>query len=957
MTYAGIAAKVEIAFVANPYGTLTWTDVTAQVVSLKTTSGRNYETGKNESSTVNLVLRNQDGRFNPLNPSSPYAPNVLPFRPVRITAAATSGGTVYPVWYGYVQRWPQSVKDQTSQYEIVQLTGVDAFKAVLGFVPGDPYDVKVRKDYGAYVAPGLTSGVGSGTVTKVQPSPCRTGIIFGGTQALVVGTGGTFGYLGEMWINPTTLPSVPKTGQIIAAANLFADTSPIAEISLSGIRGAEKVNANSTTSNTQANTCLLLIANLVNVMPSDNAASFETSVADWTSETPARVTIAQGTNANVGSHAMRATLTAAAGGNIALTTRFPVTAGYQYQVSLAGAPSVTTASLAVNIRWYNGAGALLSTTTNTTAALPTAAYQGVNQNPMLAPAGAVTGSVILTPTLTSGTAATVDFDAIMVVGGSTNASCQVGTVMYYVDPSAGATVSLAAQFASTSGSNKVDQYVVPAPTVGAWHHLAWTSKYVVATSVFAVDGVAQTSTGSRTTGTNYYQCFQNFGGTSYNNTKISGGEYQGAIAGVWAQTTADANIVPVSAVYAAQHYNYGTTASGGARTHDFPSELTSQRVNDVLMAIAFPPAMIALETGLTTMTASGNVSGTTATALIEAAADAELGNVFVDASGIVTFHNRNHRNNLLPAADSGFEGTVGSWVAGSNWTVTDDTTHALVGGYSLKCVRLNSTAGNGYTATSSTCPASASAVYTASASLYADTTTAGKTFLLSIHEGPGGASYNQNVTLGAAGTWTPVRTTFTTSSTATNLKVFVTDDPQGAPAAGQTMWVDEVSIYPTSVATFGGDGAIPYEGNIVIDFDDTYVYNDAQITQAGASPSYVYEIQDVTSQNTYGVRSLTQSVQVVNQSDVQGMGATLLARYKDPHPRLATLSFELRSKPSYLGQVMALKIGDPITVNHKPLGGTTYTLQVFIDGISHTVDEGQWLITFNTTPLYPNTTY
>jgi hypothetical protein len=564
---------------------------------------------------------------------------------------------------------------------------------------------------------------------------------------------------------------------------------------------------------------MAILANYANLMPSDNSASFETSVADWSSETPANASIVRYANAAIGTYGMRATILSTGGfpTTISQTTRSTVTAGNYYQVGLCWAsnqPNTTSTTVGIAVRWYNSTGTLISTSASTTNSYPSGTGATVDgyltgslAAPVRAPAGAATASIALALTVSPGASGAYhfDFDAIGFYGASTAAALP-SAHMAYIAPSAGATSGLYSWFGNTGAIS--DVFAAPLPTTGLWHHVAWAPKAATAAAtVFTIDGVVQTSVGTvANTNASYGIATLAYVGPNGSvSTGIVGDAagcfFTGQIAGVWLTSPAT-GLINVSQVYSAQHYNYGTTSAGSARTHDFPSELTSQRVNDVLTAIAFPPSMLALETGLTTMTASGNVAGTTATALIEAAADAELGNVFVDPSGVVRFHNRSHRNS------------------------------------------------------------------------------------------------------------------------------------------------------PTSVATFGGDGNIPYEGNIVIDFDDTYVYNDIQVTQAGASPAYVYEIQDVTSQNTYGVRSLPTSIQVVNQSDVQGMGATLLGRYKDPHPRLATLSFELRSKPTYLATVMALKIGDLITVNHKPLGGTTYTLQVFIDGISHTVDEGQWLITFNTTPLY-----
>jgi hypothetical protein len=814
-----IAAKVEIAFVANPYGTsLSWTDVTSRVVSLKTTSGRNYELGKNESSTVNLVLRNQDGAFNPLNTSSPYAPNVLPFRPVRITAAATGGGPSYPVWYGYVRTWPQSVKDATSQYEIVNLSGVDAFKAVLGFVPGNPYDVKVLKDYNIYTggATGTSAWqfwafdetaspfasenafsrqtTGSvGTVTKTSPSPCRTAINFDGTQGLSFNQFIAYPQ-GELWFNTSTMPTAEGDYSTLYADPGSATPPKVAEIG--DLRGF----------NPGATHTLGFFKSFANRMASDDAATFNTGTGGWTIT---GATLSRSTAVSVDGSSLQITPTTGGATFTAHAPLIPVTVGWSYEItSQVRITSATPTSawqnsgaLSVYGEWINGAGGVISTFS--------AGYSGTTSfvteqsAAITAPAGAVNLRVSAQPfnngSFYAGDLAYIDVVQVFTDSGRGSVYVPTADTVFRL-PSVGSVVSLIAQLPfSSTGSSGVHIAQVPVPALGQWHHLAWVPRAIAGSGLFVVDGVAQPLTAYPNVIPIPTSSVQSIGAaTTYAPLAFP---YRGALAAFYVAAT-DVNLINISQVYAAQHYNYGTTSTGGARTHDFPPESTSQRVNDVLTAIAFPPAMMAHETGLTTMSASGNVSGTTATALLEAAADAELGDVFVDASGVVTFHNGNHRNS------------------------------------------------------------------------------------------------------------------------------------------------------PTSVATFGGVGNIPYETSRVVDFDDTYIYNDVQVTQAGASPAYVYEIQDVTSQNTYGVRSLTVSAQVVNQSDVQAMGATLLARYKQPVARLSTLSFELRSKPTYLAQIMALKIGDLITVNYAALGGTVYALYVFIDGISHTVDENQWLVSFNTTPLY-----
>ena len=831
---SGVAITVEIAFVANPYAaSLAWTDVTDRVIQFTTKAGRNYETDHNESSTVDMVLRNNDGALNPLNPASPYAPYVLPFRPIRITA--TAGGTAHPVWYGYVQSWPQTVNDVQTGYEIVEITAVDAAKAILGFIPGDPYDTKIEKDFNVSAsapswefyafdetaapfacentaaAGSFALGAASTPVTKVSPSPCRTGVTFDGGGVLDASGTGSTAFQGELWMRPHTLPTSPATSQAIAASG-GVNNGAFKMMCLSGLSGHEIVEVAENNGDYGNYTGLFLISQYPNLMPSDNAADFTTSVADWASEAPSHVTISRSTvNPQHGTANMRI-VSDATGGNVALQTRVPVTAGQSYHLSMAFDDNgYGVANMQVSIRWYDASGTLLSTVSHPLNGATSGVYSRYGS---AAVATAPTGAASMALLLRFGAhAATYDIDAVQVVQAGAEAN---GVLIAYTAPSAGAPLYLVAQLAASSTT--LDVFITTAvPSVGYWHLLSWAGKAATGTaSLFCVDGVSQpqTTATSPSIAPDSAKPLSQLGGLACFDTGTStysvGAGFIGDLAAFY-QTAAATGIVNVDAFYAQQHYTYGTTSTGGARTHDFPAELTSARVADVLTAIGFPSGMTSLETGLTGMSASGDVAGSTAVTLLEQAADTELGNVFVGPDGMVTFHNRDHRNN------------------------------------------------------------------------------------------------------------------------------------------------------PVTVATFGEDtaaGEIPYEVDIRFDFDDTYIFNSVQITQANASPAFSYVAEDAPSQNSYGMRTLQRTVECASQSDVGGMADTLLAWYKDPRPRLVTLSVECRSKPWTFPAVLGLGIGDCVRVNRRPAyGAPAFGVDVFIDGIAHTVDADTWHTTFSTTPVYPNTTY
>ena len=201
--------KVEIAFESDPYAaTPVWTDVTVYVrgeVSIK--RGRNVELGSNEAGTAAFVLENLDGRFDPLNTVSPYAPYVLPYRQVRITGS--DGTTVYPIFRGFVERFPQTWA-QGGNYGTVNVTAVDGFKTALAFTYGPRYADLVTAFSPAIIAhfdeasvsepntgfAGGTIGIAAGT-TGTSPTFQQAPLVKSGTSsysALLAPGNGGFGF-------------------------------------------------------------------------------------------------------------------------------------------------------------------------------------------------------------------------------------------------------------------------------------------------------------------------------------------------------------------------------------------------------------------------------------------------------------------------------------------------------------------------------------------------------------------------------------------------------------------------------------------------------------------------------------------------------------------------------------------------------------------------------------------
>lgn len=90
-----------------------------------TLAGRQNELQRTEAGTLSCVLSNRDGRFDPTNDASPYAPGVKRTRWIR--ARSVWGGVIYPEWQGLIEawdgEWPAGGKDAT-----VSIQASDAFK-------------------------------------------------------------------------------------------------------------------------------------------------------------------------------------------------------------------------------------------------------------------------------------------------------------------------------------------------------------------------------------------------------------------------------------------------------------------------------------------------------------------------------------------------------------------------------------------------------------------------------------------------------------------------------------------------------------------------------------------------------------------------------------------------------------------------------------------------------------
>lgn len=173
---------VEIDFTNDPTNaTRVWTDVTVDVRALSyTRGGRNHELQRSEAGTLNGVLNNRHGHYDPSNASSIYYPGVKRMRWIRVRARWS--GVIYTRWTGLIeswrQEWPAFGKDA-----VVTIRATDSFKVLTLFdLSGLSYASQAT---GTRVSAVLTSvGATSSTVDTGQTTVVASGTFAEASMAL-----------------------------------------------------------------------------------------------------------------------------------------------------------------------------------------------------------------------------------------------------------------------------------------------------------------------------------------------------------------------------------------------------------------------------------------------------------------------------------------------------------------------------------------------------------------------------------------------------------------------------------------------------------------------------------------------------------------------------------------------------------------------------------------------------
>jgi hypothetical protein len=101
-------------------------DVSDQINFIQTTRGRNPLFDQFQTGQLTLRIVDQNGDFNPTNPSSPYYTYLTPMKKVQITA--TYGATTYPIFSGFITSYVNTQPKDATEVAYTTIQAVDAFR-------------------------------------------------------------------------------------------------------------------------------------------------------------------------------------------------------------------------------------------------------------------------------------------------------------------------------------------------------------------------------------------------------------------------------------------------------------------------------------------------------------------------------------------------------------------------------------------------------------------------------------------------------------------------------------------------------------------------------------------------------------------------------------------------------------------------------------------------------------
>jgi len=158
-------------------------DVSDQVNLIQTSRGRNALVDQFQTGQLTLRIVDQNGDFNPTNPSGPYYQLLTPMKKVQISA--TYGATTYSIFSGFITSYVNTQPKDATEVAYTTITAVDAFRlasnaqisTVTGASAGNLSGTRINQILDQIDWPATMRDVDAGLTTlQADPGTARTSL-------------------------------------------------------------------------------------------------------------------------------------------------------------------------------------------------------------------------------------------------------------------------------------------------------------------------------------------------------------------------------------------------------------------------------------------------------------------------------------------------------------------------------------------------------------------------------------------------------------------------------------------------------------------------------------------------------------------------------------------------------------------------------------------------------------
>jgi hypothetical protein len=172
----------------------------------------------------------------------------------------------------------------------------------------------------------------------------------------------------------------------------------------------------------------------------------------------------------------------------------------------------------------------------------------------------------------------------------------------------------------------------------------------------------------------------------------------------------------------------------------------------------------------------------------------------------------------------------------------------------------------------------------------------------------------------------------------------------------------------TSSYTFGENvagGEYPYDGDVLFDFDPTYVYNIADVTRTGGIVAHAEANDGGLSRKRFGPKPFARTVDLASDNEAVDAATYTLAVGSVARQRVGAITFDPAAVRVPFGDgtlwpmVLTIEIGTRVTVKRRPKSanagaGITMSGDYFVESVSHhdiNWEAGTWKTTLLLSPV------